>query len=162
MRNIYKLDYALEMEHAGRRAAAQCAAYARPGAESFASRLLGVAKEMALIYLAHLSMKAHEGVFTEVPPALVGARPASTAGVRSLLGKLTGLKLSRAFAQDVWPQMLEHKWYLSERLGRDVGLRVAAVDFFENVFPFVHGSGESGALPSRLPMMLRFGERVGA
>jgi len=31
------------------------------------------------------------------------------------------------------PQTLKHKWYVSERLGRDVGLRVAAVDYFENV-----------------------------
>ena len=28
-----------------------------------------------------------------------------------------------------------HKWILSERLGRDVGLRVAALDYFENVHP---------------------------
>jgi hypothetical protein len=31
------------------------------------------------------------------------------------------------------PEILEHKWYVSERLGRDVGLRVAALDYFENV-----------------------------
>ena len=31
------------------------------------------------------------------------------------------------------PQTLKHKWYVSERLGQDVGLRVAAVDYFENV-----------------------------
>jgi hypothetical protein len=29
--------------------------------------------------------------------------------------------------------VLEHKWFVSERLGRDVGLRVAALDYFENV-----------------------------
>jgi hypothetical protein len=28
-----------------------------------------------------------------------------------------------------------HKWILSERLGRDVGLHVAAIDYFENVHP---------------------------
>lgn len=33
------------------------------------------------------------------------------------------------------PEILEHKWYLSERLGRDAGVGVAAVDFFENVQP---------------------------
>lgn len=33
------------------------------------------------------------------------------------------------------PQILEHKWYLSEMLGRDTGVGVAAVDFFDNVQP---------------------------
>jgi Zn/Cd-binding protein ZinT len=27
----------------------------------------------------------------------------------------------------------DHKWYLSERLGRDVGLFVAALDYFLNI-----------------------------
>ena len=162
MRKIYRLDYELEMEHASRRAAAQCAAYARLRSESLTSKLLRAAKGMAFIYLAHLSLKAHEGVFTQMPPALAAAQPTAPSGVRALLGRLTGVRLSRAFAQDVWPQMLEHKWYLSERLGRDVGLRVAAVDFFENVFPLVPYADESGALPPRLPMMLRLGERLGA
>lgn len=36
-------------------------------------------------------------------------------------------------AREVWPQVLEHKWYLSERAGRDVGLKAAALDYFKNV-----------------------------
>jgi hypothetical protein len=50
-------------------------------------------------------------------------------------GKLApaGLRLSPARAREVWPQVLEHKWYLSERLGRDVGLKAAALDYFKNV-----------------------------
>ncbi len=52
---------------------------------------------------------------------------------RRELRKLTGLKLSEGEARAAWPRLLEHKWYLSERLGRDVGLRVAALDYFENV-----------------------------
>jgi len=79
------------------------------------------------------------------------------------LRKLAGVKLSTAYAQDVWPHVLDHKWYLSERLGRDVGLRVAAVDYFENVQPPpppVSSRVESGALPPRLPMMMPFGERA--
>jgi hypothetical protein len=49
--------------------------------------------------------------------------------------KLTpaGLRPSPAEAREVWPQVLEHKWYLSERLGRDVGLKAAALDYFKNV-----------------------------
>ncbi|HEV2802570.1 MAG TPA: DUF4032 domain-containing protein [Pyrinomonadaceae bacterium] len=45
----------------------------------------------------------------------------------------TGVRLAPAEAQEVWPQVLEHKWYMSERLGRDVGLRAAALDYFKNV-----------------------------
>jgi hypothetical protein len=76
------------------------------------------------------------------------------------LRKLAGVKLSSAYAQDVWPQVIEHKWYLSERLGRDVGLRVAAVDYFENIYPPVSHRGEPDALPPRLPMMMPLGERA--
>lgn len=49
------------------------------------------------------------------------------------LGRLAGVSLSRREARRAWPHVLEHKWLLSERLGRDVGLRVAAVDYFENI-----------------------------
>lgn len=49
------------------------------------------------------------------------------------LGRLAGVPLSSREARRAWPRVLEHKWLLSERLGRDVGLRVAAVDYFENI-----------------------------
>lgn len=78
------------------------------------------------------------------------------------LRKLAGVRLSRLFARDVWPQVLEHKWLMSERLGRDVGLRVAAVDYFENVHPTgtATGAEEQGSLPPRLPMMMPLGQRA--
>lgn len=85
-------------------------------------------------------------------------------GEKRALNSLAGVKLSAAQARAMWPRVLEHKWYLSERLGRDVGLRVAAVDYFENVerplapARFRPFGGEG--LPPRLPMMLRFGERA--
>ncbi len=79
---------------------------------------------------------------------------------KRFLRKLAGVKLSTAYAEDVWPQVLEHKWYLSERLGRDVGFRVAAVDFFENVYPPAWSRGNPDALPPRLPMMMPLGERA--
>ncbi|HYP51952.1 MAG TPA: DUF4032 domain-containing protein [Pyrinomonadaceae bacterium] len=50
-----------------------------------------------------------------------------------LLNRLAGARLSAAEARTLWPRVLEHKWYVSERLGRDVGLRVAAIDYLENV-----------------------------
>jgi hypothetical protein len=52
---------------------------------------------------------------------------------QEVLKELAGVKLRPAEARDVWPRVLEHKWFVSERLGRDVGLRVAALDYFENV-----------------------------
>ncbi len=79
---------------------------------------------------------------------------------KRLLRKLAGVRLSAAYARDAWPRVLEHKWYLSERLGRDVGLRVAAADYFENIYPPVSPRAEPGSLPPRLPMMMPFGERA--
>jgi hypothetical protein len=52
---------------------------------------------------------------------------------RRELEALAGVKLSPSEADSALPRIMEHKWYLSERLGRDVGLRVAAVDYFENI-----------------------------
>lgn len=52
---------------------------------------------------------------------------------QEVLKELAGVRLPSAEARAEWPRMLEHKWFMSERLGRDVGLRVAALDYFENV-----------------------------
>ena len=52
---------------------------------------------------------------------------------QKVLKELAGVKLRPAEARAEWPRVLEHKWFMSERLGRDVGLRVAALDYFENV-----------------------------
>ena len=57
-------------------------------------------------------------------------RPSEEQGI---LKRLAGVKLSPAEARAEWPRVLEHKWFVSERLGRDIGLRVAAIDYFENV-----------------------------
>ena len=91
-------------------------------------------------YLKHQSWKAHDGLF--MPVSSESERPAASAAVeqsarrlRRSLRRLAGVELSASEARAVWPSVLEHKWYLGERLGRDVGLRVAAVDYFENVHP---------------------------
>ncbi len=52
---------------------------------------------------------------------------------QQVLKELAGVSLKPAEARAEWPRVLEHKWLVSERLGRDVGLRVAALDYFENV-----------------------------
>src|SRR5271157_3413724 len=45
----------------------------------------------------------------------------------------SGTKLDPETAAELWPKILQHKWLLSEKLSRDVGLRVAAIDFLENM-----------------------------
>jgi hypothetical protein len=122
-----------------------------------------LASELIKGYLKHQSWRAHEGLFvpfepgeerTEVDPFARDARRLR----RSLKG-WAGVRLSASEARDALPRVLEHKWYLGERLGRDVGLRVAAVDYFENVRrPRTSlRAGGGGGLPPRLPMMMPVG-----
>jgi hypothetical protein len=54
--------------------------------------------------------------------------------VQRTLNALAGVNLSAREAREVLPFIENHKWYVSERLGRDVGLRVAAIDYFENIY----------------------------
>jgi Domain of unknown function (DUF4032) len=51
---------------------------------------------------------------------------------RMLIRKYTGTKLSEREAIRLWDLIVDHKWYLSETLGRDVGIHMAAVDYVEN------------------------------
>ena len=62
--------------------------------------------------------------FTEtLPPELCAGK----------IFEISGTKLDPDTAADLWPKILQHKWLLSEKLGRDVGLRVACIDFLENM-----------------------------
>ena len=56
------------------------------------------------------------------------------ASLQGLLEAYTGKLIPKSEARKVWERIPDHKWYLSERLGRDVGMRVAAVDFVENFY----------------------------
>ncbi len=53
---------------------------------------------------------------------------------QKLIKELTGKVLPKIEAKNIWLKVLDHKWYISERLRRDVGLRVAAVDYMENFY----------------------------
>jgi len=53
---------------------------------------------------------------------------------RKCLSKYTGRDLSQCESQYLWPRIVDHKWYLSESLSRDVGFHVAAVDYMENFY----------------------------
>ena len=78
---------------------------------------------------------------------------AGEGSTRRTLKALTGIKLSAGEARRIWPRILEHKWYISERLGRDVGLRVAAIDYLENIRLLPTVRAAKGTLPPRLRMM---------
>ena len=47
--------------------------------------------------------------------------------------ELSGVEYEADIAADLWPMVINHKWILSEKLGRDVGLRTACIDFLENI-----------------------------
>jgi SpoVK/Ycf46/Vps4 family AAA+-type ATPase len=47
--------------------------------------------------------------------------------------ELSGVEFEPAIAADLWSRIFKHKWLLSEKLGRDVGLRTACIDFLENM-----------------------------
>jgi hypothetical protein len=53
---------------------------------------------------------------------------------RQLLKKYTGKQVSEDEASWLWDRIADHKWHLSERLNRDVGFHVAAVDYVENFY----------------------------
>jgi SpoVK/Ycf46/Vps4 family AAA+-type ATPase len=47
--------------------------------------------------------------------------------------ELSGTEFEPDIAADLWAKIMNHKWLLSERVGRDVGLRTAGIDFLENM-----------------------------
>jgi transitional endoplasmic reticulum ATPase len=51
----------------------------------------------------------------------------------SKIFELSGVKFEPDTALELWGKILQHKWLLSEKLGRDVGFRTACVDFLENM-----------------------------
>ncbi len=46
---------------------------------------------------------------------------------------LTGLRTEETEARTLWSSILEHKYLMSEKLVRNVGFRVAALDYFLNI-----------------------------
>jgi len=53
----------------------------------------------------------------------------------SLIFEGSGHKVEPQGAEDLWHKILQHKWVLSEKLARDVGTKVACLDFIENIEP---------------------------
>lgn len=79
------------------------------------------------------------------------------------LNALAGVNLSPKEARETFPRVRDHKWYLSEYLGRDVGWHVAAVDYFENILerrrPDTFRVNRETA-PPHLPMMRPLGRSL--
>ena len=53
---------------------------------------------------------------------------------RSLLQVYIGDKISENEASKLLSRIADHKWYVSEKLDRDVGFHVAAIDYVENFY----------------------------
>jgi transitional endoplasmic reticulum ATPase len=47
--------------------------------------------------------------------------------------EISGEKFALEIAAGLWPKILQHKWLLSEKLRRDVGLRTACIDYIDNM-----------------------------
>ena len=63
---------------------------------------------------------------------------------QKILREYTGATFPPAEAKTLWAKILDHKWYVSERLRRDIGLRVAAVDYIENYYVPASGPRQRG------------------
>jgi hypothetical protein len=59
---------------------------------------------------------------------------------QSFLKTIVNINFSKEEAARVWEKIADHKWYVSEKLGRDVGFKVAAIDYLENVYESKSGS----------------------
>ncbi|MEN3013184.1 MAG: diguanylate cyclase [Endomicrobiia bacterium] len=51
----------------------------------------------------------------------------------NLLSKLLSEEFDEEVAKKLWFEILEHKYRISEKLGRNVGIRVATLDYLENI-----------------------------
>jgi transitional endoplasmic reticulum ATPase len=47
--------------------------------------------------------------------------------------EMSGASFEPDVAAGLWSKILDHKWLLSEKVGRDMGLRTACIDFLENM-----------------------------
>ena len=64
---------------------------------------------------------------------------------QTLIKKHLSADFSKREAKYLWNRIVDHKWYVSERLRRDIGFRVAAVDYIENFYePIFFRNRETG------------------
>ncbi|SRR5215204_3890570 len=64
---------------------------------------------------------------------------------QAFIKKYADAEFSKREAKYLWERIIDHKWYIGERLKRDVGFRVAAVDYIENFYePVFFGKRKTG------------------
>lgn len=47
----------------------------------------------------------------------------------SIIFEISSAKFDPDIAADLWSKILQHKWLMYEKLGRNVGVRTACIDF---------------------------------
>ncbi len=67
---------------------------------------------------------------------------------QKFLLEFTGNNYSEEEARGLWLRIIDHKWFISERLERDIGLRVAAVDYVQNFYKSPAKEKELGLIES--------------
>jgi transitional endoplasmic reticulum ATPase len=86
---------------------------------------------------------------------IIGQRP-SPEDCASWIFACTGYLLEPETAAEKWDEIIQHKWFLSERLGRDVGLRVACIDFVDNIDAIRKDTAES----RKISLLKEFGAQM--
>lgn len=74
---------------------------------------------------------------------------------RSLLRIYTDRRISEGEANDLLRKVADHKWFVSEKLNRDVGFHVAAIDYVENFYRPPAVTGRAGELRSYVSRMVK-------
>ena len=64
-----------------------------------------------------------------------GRAPVGQRGLRAGHGRDPGRPRGRLAPPEIFHEILEHRWFLSEQAGRDVGTTAAARSYFETVLP---------------------------
>ncbi len=64
---------------------------------------------------------------------IAAVKPENEDFYSGLLQALMNLSFPESEARDHWKAIVKHKWYMSEQLKRNVGIRVAALDYFQNI-----------------------------
>ncbi len=74
----------------------------------------------------------------------------------SLILQCSGHQVAPQGAEELWQKIVQHKWVLSEKLGRDVGTKVACKDFVENIEPMDQQSHDS----EKIQFLKKLGARM--
>lgn len=74
---------------------------------------------------------------------------------RSLLQIYTDRRMSEKDGDEMLKRVADHRWFVSERLNRDVGFHVAAIDYVENFYDPSEFAQPDGALKTYLAYAAR-------